>query len=68
VPIRPAQPQLIIPHRQTPKTTLPIHSILNQKHQHTISIYLPIPQKHSTLPPNLQKLTQPPPLHYTILL
>lgn len=67
VPIGRGQRELIIGDRQTGKTTVAIDSILNQKDQDTICIYVAIGQKDSTVRANVEKLRQAGALHYTIV-
>ena len=67
VPIGRGQRELIISDRQTGKTTVAIDSILNQKDQDTICIYVAIGQKDSTVRANVEKLRQAGALDYTIV-
>ena len=67
VPIGRGQRELIIGDRQTGKTTVAIDSILNQKDQDTICIYVAIGQKDSTVRANVAKLRQAGALDYTIV-
>lgn len=67
VPIGRGQRELIIGDRQTGKTTVAIDSILNQKDQGTICIYVAIGQKDSTVRANVEKLRQAGALDYTIV-
>ncbi|WP_285139984.1 F0F1 ATP synthase subunit alpha [Staphylococcus epidermidis] len=67
VPIGRGQRELIIGDRQTGKTTVAIDSILNQKDQDTICIYVAIGQKDSTVRANVEKLRQACALDYTIV-
>ncbi|WHI63340.1 F0F1 ATP synthase subunit alpha [Staphylococcus epidermidis] len=67
VPIGRGQRELIIGDRQTGKTTVAIDSILNQKDQDTICIYVAIGQKDSTVRANVEKLRQVGALDYTIV-
>ena len=67
VPIGRGQRELIIGDRQTGKTTVAIDSILNQKDQYTICIYVAIGQKDSTVRANVEKLRQAGALDYTIV-
>src|SRR5699024_12681305 len=48
-PIGRGQRELIIGHRQTGKTTVAVDTILNQKDQNMICIYVAIGQKDSTV-------------------
>lgn len=67
VPIGKGQRELIIGDRQTGKTTIAIDTILNQKDQGTICIYVAIGQKESTVRANVEKLRQQGALDYTIV-
>lgn len=67
VPIGSGQRELIIGDRQTGKTTVAIDSILNQKDQDTICIYVAIGQKDSSVRANVEKLRQAGALDYTIV-
>ncbi|HJG55128.1 F0F1 ATP synthase subunit alpha [Staphylococcus arlettae] len=67
VPIGKGQRELIIGDRQTGKTTLAIDTILNQKSENTICIYVAIGQKDSTVRANVEKLRQEGALDYTII-
>ncbi|MGL4101331.1 F0F1 ATP synthase subunit alpha [Staphylococcus epidermidis] len=67
VPIGRGQRELIIGDRQTGKTTVAIDSILNQKDQDTICIYVAIGQKDSTVRASVEKLRQAGALDYTIV-
>ena len=67
VPIRRGQRELIIGDRQTGKTTVAIDTILNQKNEDTICIYVAIGQKDSTVRANVEKLRQAGALDYTIV-
>ena len=67
VPIGRGQRELIIGDRQTGKTTVAIDTILNQKDQDTICIYVAIGQKDSTVRTNVEKLRQEGALDYTII-
>ncbi|OAO20121.1 ATP synthase subunit alpha [Staphylococcus cohnii] len=67
VPIGRGQRELIIGDRQTGKTTVAIDTILNQRNQDTICIYVAIGQKDSTVRANVEKLRQEGALDYTII-
>ena len=67
VPIGRGQRELIIGDRQTGKTTVAIDTILNQRDQDTICIYVAIGQKDSTVRANVEKLRQEGALDYTIV-
>ncbi|MFR7049902.1 F0F1 ATP synthase subunit alpha [Streptococcus pneumoniae] len=67
VPIGRGQRELIIGDRQTGKTTIAIDTILNQKDQDMICIYVAIGQKESTVRTQVEKLRQYGALDYTIV-
>ena len=67
VPIGRGQRELIIGDRQTGKTTVGIDTILNQKDQDMICIYVAIGQKESTVRASVEKLRQAGALDYTIV-
>ncbi|ARJ50270.1 F0F1 ATP synthase subunit alpha [Staphylococcus lutrae] len=67
VPIGRGQRELIIGDRQTGKTTVAIDTILNQKDQDMICIYVAIGQKESTVRSAVEKLRQAGALDYTIV-
>src|SRR5699024_5435290 len=67
VPIGRGQRELIIDDHQTDKTTVAIDTILNQRDQDTICIYVAIGQKDSTVRANVEKLRQEGALDYTIV-
>lgn len=67
VPIGRGQRELIIGDRQTGKTTVAIDTILNQKDQDMICIYVAIGQKESTVRAAVEKLRQAGALDYTIV-
>ena len=58
VPIGRGQRELIIGDRQTGKTALAIDTIINQKGENVICIYVAIGQKASTVAQIVQKLTE----------
>lgn len=66
VPIGRGQRELIIGDRQTGKTTVAIDTILNQKDQDMICVYVAIGQKESTVRAQVEKLRQAGALDYTI--
>lgn len=66
VPIGRGQRELIIGDRQTGKTTIAIDTILNQKDQDMICIYVAIGQKESTVRTQVETLRQYGALDYTI--
>ncbi|HEV5418414.1 TPA: F0F1 ATP synthase subunit alpha [Streptococcus pneumoniae] len=67
VPIGHGQRELIIGDRQTGKTTIAIDTILNQKDQDMICIYVAIGQKESTVRTQVETLRQYGALDYTIV-
>ncbi|HHA9608312.1 TPA: F0F1 ATP synthase subunit alpha [Streptococcus pneumoniae] len=67
VPIGRGQRELIIGDRQTGKTTIAIDTILNQKDQDMICIYVAIGQKESTVRTQVEALRQYGALDYTIV-
>lgn len=67
VPIGRGQRELIIGDRQTGKTTVAIDTILNQKDQDMICVYVAIGQKESTVRAQVEKLLQAGALDYTIV-
>lgn len=67
VPIGRGQRELIIGDRQTGKTTIAIDTILNQKDQDMICIYVAIGQKESTVRTQAETLRQYGALDYTIV-
>ena len=67
VPIGRGQRELIIGDRQTGKTALAVDTIINQKGQDVICIYVAIGQKASTVAQVVQKLEQYGAMPYTIV-
>ena len=67
VPVGRGQRELIIGDRQTGKTTLAIDTIINQKGQDVICIYVAIGQKQSTVANLVQKLEEAGAMEYTII-
>ncbi|HEW1736144.1 TPA: F0F1 ATP synthase subunit alpha [Streptococcus pneumoniae] len=67
VPIGRGQRELIIGDRQTGKTTIAIDTILNQKDQDMICIYVAIGQKESTVRTQVETLRQYGALDYTMV-
>ena len=67
VPIGRGQRELIIGDRQTGKTTLAIDTILNQKDQDVICIYVAIGQKQSTVANVVRTLEEHGAMDYTIV-
>lgn len=67
VPIGRGQRELIIGDRQTGKTTLAIDTIINQKNQNVICIYVAIGQKQSTVVQVVKKLEEHGAMDYTIV-
>ncbi len=67
VPIGRGQRELIIGDRQTGKTTVAIDTIINQKGQDVVCIYVAIGQKESTVAQVVKKLTENGAMDYTIV-
>lgn len=67
VPVGRGQRELIIGDRQTGKTTLAIDTIINQKGQDVICIYVAIGQKQSTVAATVKKLEEHGAMDYTIV-
>lgn len=68
IPIGKGQRELIIGDRQTGKTTIALDSILNQKEQDVICIYVAIGQKQSSVTKVYNELKSHGALAYTIIL
>ena len=67
IPIGKGQRELIIGDRQTGKTAIAVDTILNQKHEDVICIYVAIGQKKSTVAQMVQHLDDMGAMHYTIV-
>jgi len=67
VPVGRGQRELIIGDRQTGKTTLAIDTIINQKNEDVICIYVAIGQKQSTVANLVKKLEEAGAMEYTIV-
>ncbi len=67
VPVGRGQRELIIGDRQTGKTTLAIDTIINQKGQDVICVYVAIGQKQSTIATIVKKLEEAGAMDYTII-
>lgn len=67
IPIGRGQRELIIGDRQTGKTALAVDTIINQKGQDVICIYVAIGQKASTVANVVQKLEEKGAMEYTIV-
>ena len=67
VPVGRGQRELIIGDRQTGKTTLAIDTIINQKGQDVVCIYVAIGQKASTVAATVKKLEEHGAMDYTII-
>ena len=67
VPIGRGQRELIIGDRQTGKTTVAIDTIINQKGQDVVCIYVAIGQKQSTIAQIVKKLEEHGAMDYTII-
>ncbi|MBP3900881.1 MAG: F0F1 ATP synthase subunit alpha [Blautia sp.] len=67
IPIGRGQRELIIGDRQTGKTTLALDTIINQKGQNMICIYVAIGQKRSTVASLVETLSKNGAMDYTIV-
>ncbi|MSE00362.1 F0F1 ATP synthase subunit alpha, partial [Bacillus velezensis] len=67
VPIGRGQRELIIGDRKTGKTSIAIDTILNQKDQDMICIYVAIGQKESTIRSQVETLRKHGAMDYTIV-
>ena len=67
IPIGRGQRELIIGDRQTGKTTIATDTIINQKGQNVICIYVAIGQKRSTVAQVVDQLTNAGAMDYTIV-
>ena len=67
IPIGRGQRELIIGDRQTGKTALAIDTIINQKGENVICIYVAIVQKASTVAQIVQKLTETGAMEYSLV-
>ncbi|MBN2851071.1 MAG: F0F1 ATP synthase subunit alpha, partial [Erysipelotrichaceae bacterium] len=67
IPIGRGQRELIIGDRQTGKTAIAVDTILNQKDQNMICIYVAIGQKASTVAQIVEKLRQHDAMKYTVI-
>lgn len=67
VPVGRGQRELIIGDRQTGKTTVAIDTIINQKGQDVICIYVAIGQKESTVAQVVRKLEEHGAMDYTVI-
>ncbi len=67
VPVGRGQRELIIGDRQTGKTTLAIDTIINQKGQDVICVYVAIGQKQSNIAAMVKKLEEHGAMEYTII-
>ena len=67
IPIGRGQRELIIGDRQTGKTTIATDTIINQKGQNVICIYVAIGQKRSTVAQVVESLTAAGAMDYTII-
>lgn len=67
VPIGRGQRELIIGDRKTGKTSIAIDTIINQKDQGTICVYVAIGQKESTVKNQVEILKQHDAMDYTII-
>ena len=67
IPIGRGQRELIIGDRQTGKTAIALDTIINQKGQNMVCIYVAIGQKQSTVAAVMEKLRETGALAYTII-
>jgi F-type H+-transporting ATPase subunit alpha len=67
IPIGRGQRELIIGDRQSGKTTIAIDTIINQKGQNTICVYVAIGQKESKIAQIVEKLRAAGAMEYTVL-
>ncbi len=67
VPIGRGQRELIIGDRQTGKTTIALDTIINQKGQDVVCIYVAIGQKQSTIAQIVKRLEEHGAMDYTII-
>lgn len=67
IPIGRGQRELIIGDRQTGKTTIAVDTIINQKDQDMICVYVAIGQKQSTVVGVVEKLRKAGAMDYTIV-
>jgi F-type H+-transporting ATPase subunit alpha len=67
VPIGRGQRELIIGDRQTGKTTVAVDTIINQKGQNVVCIYVAIGQKQSTVAQVVKRLEEHGAMDYTII-
>lgn len=67
IPIGRGQRELIIGDRQTGKTAIAIDTIINQKHENTVCIYVAIGQKNSTVAQLSKMLEDNGAMDYTII-
>ena len=68
IPIGRGQRELIIGDRQTGKTAIAVDTIINQKGQNVICIYVAIGQKNSTVAQIVDKLKRHKAMDYTIVM
>src|SRR5439155_5620081 len=67
IPIGRGQRELIIGDRQTGKTTVALDTIINQKGENVICVYVAIGQKESTVAQNVESLRKYGAMDYTIV-
>ncbi|WP_341677177.1 F0F1 ATP synthase subunit alpha [Niveibacterium sp. SC-1] len=67
VPVGRGQRELIIGDRQTGKTAVAVDTIINQKGQNMICVYVAVGQKASTIANVVRKLTETGAMEYTII-
>lgn len=68
IPIGRGQRELIIGDRQTGKTAIAVDTIINQKGQDVICVYVAIGQKASTIAQVVEKFTETGAMDYTIVI
>src|SRR5262249_11336729 len=66
-PIGRGQRELIIGDRKTGKTAIAIDTIINQREENVICVYVAIGQKESTVKAVIERLTETKSLDYTII-
>lgn len=67
IPIGRGQRELIIGDRQTGKTSIALDTIINQRNEDVICIYVAIGQKRSTVANVVDTLTKAGAMHYTVV-
>lgn len=67
IPIGRGQRELIIGDKQTGKTAIAVDTIINQKHENTICVYVAVGQKNSTVAQLMKTLEDNGAMDYTII-